>query len=261
MSLKLVACDFDKTLTDVAPITPQIKDLIVEMRRRKVRFVINSGRYLKDILDILSESKITCPHGYPEAIISQQGVFIHYLKGNNYVEDDEWNREKKKELQILCQEIGWKSKLWEKLIEEKLKIQPFKKEIDQGVFRVFFNEEKEAEKVREALVKDGNFKYTAFLRNRHLLIASLSTAQKGRSLLRVAQRFNIPPRQVLAIGDSHNDEDMLNGRYGFVPAAPSNAEDGIKFLVKANNGHVASQPEGDGVVEIVKSLIIFPKEE
>ncbi|MBC7190191.1 HAD family phosphatase [Candidatus Aerophobetes bacterium] len=255
MDLKMVACDLDKTLMDGVPIQPRIVEFMVKLRSIGIRLVINSGRRLNDILEILFESKIPCPEGYPEAIISDQGVCIHYLKGNNYVEDEEWNQEKRKEMEILSQEIGWKSKLWEKIIEEKLKLQPVKKEIDQGVFRVFFKDETDAEKAREFLVKDGSFKYTVFLRNRRLLLATLATAQKGRSLLRVAEHFNISPEEVVAIGDSNNDEDMLDGKYGFIPAAPSNAEEEIKSLVKEKNGYVASLPEGDGVVEIVNHFL------
>lgn len=260
MNLKLVACDLDNTLTDKVPIASQIKDFMAELRKRRIKFVINSGRCLEDILDILSDSKVACPDGYPEAIISEHGVLIHYLKGNNYVGDGEWNKKRKKELGVMFQEIGWKSKLWEKMIEEKLKIQPAQKKIDRGVFKVLFNNQEEAERAREALVKNGSFKYTAFLRNRHFLVASLSTAQKGRSLLRVVHHFKISPGQVLAIGDSHNDEDMLNRRYGFIPAAPSNAEKRIKLLVEDNNGYVASLPEGDGVMEIVNSLLAIFKD-
>lgn len=255
MCLKLVACDLDETLMDGVPIKPETRDFLVEIQNKGIKFVINSGRSLNDILNILSESKFPCPQGYPEAIISLQGVFIHYLKGNNYAEDEEWNREKEKELEFLRQEIGWKGKSWEILIEEKLKIKPIRKDIDYGVFRVFFNSPEEAEKVRQILLEETDFKYTIFLRNKYIILVSLSTAQKGFSLLRVAQNLGISPHQVLTVGDSHNDEDMLNGKYGFIPAAPSNAEEEIKLLVKANKGHVASLPEGKGVVEIVKFLL------
>jgi len=259
MRFKLIACDLDNTLMEKVPIAPEIKDFIVKIRKKGIKFVINSGRSLKDILEILFQSRIPCSEGYPEAIISTHGAFIHYLKGNNYVEDEEWNKKKEKELEILRQEIGWKSKLWEKLIEEKLKIKPVSKQIDQGIFRVFFSSKEEAEKVRQAITKESSFKYTTFLRNKHLLLATLSTAQKGYSLLRVTRHFNISPNQVLAIGDSHNDEDMLDGRYGFIPAAPSNADEEVKLLVKNNNGYVASLPEGKGVMEIVNFLLNSPK--
>lgn len=171
------------------------------------------------------------------------------------MEDEEWNKEKRKELEILKQEIGWKSKMWEKMIEDKLKIKPLRKEIDQGVFRVLFNNKEEAERAKEAITKETRFKYVTFLRNKHLLLATLSTAQKGHSLLRVARHFNLSPGEILAIGDSHNDIDMLNGRYGFVPAAPSNAEEEVKSLVKSKNGYVASLAEGKGVIEIVNLLL------
>ncbi|HHF99035.1 MAG TPA: HAD family phosphatase [Candidatus Aerophobetes bacterium] len=255
MDLKLVACDLDNTLMEGVPIQPEVKDFIVKIRKKGIKFVINSGRCLENILEVLSESKVPCPEGYPEAIISMHGIFIHYLKGNNYVEDEEWNKEKRKELEILKQEIGWKSKMWEKMIEDKLKIKPLRKEIDQGVFRVLFNNKEEAERAKEAITKETRFKYVTFLRNKHLLLATLSTAQKGHSLLRVARHFNLSPGEILAIGDSHNDIDMLNGRYGFVPAAPSNAEEEVKSLVKSKNGYVASLAEGKGVIEIVNLLL------
>jgi len=255
LQIKLVACDLDGTLIDGIPILPEVKEFIVKIRQRGIKFVINSGRSLENILDILSQSKVSCPAGYPEAIISKHGVFIHYLKGQIYVEDEEWNKARQKELKILKQEIGWKSKLWEKIIEEKFKIYPVSKNIDYGVFAVSFKKNEEAEKIKKVLLKDSNFKYTTFLRNRFFLTAALSTTQKGSSLARVAEHFKIPPSQVLAIGDSQNDEHMLNGKYGFIPAAPSNAEDNIKQLVRSQKGFVASLPEGKGVIEIVSSLL------
>lgn len=255
MLLRMIACDLDGTLMDSVPILPEVREFMVKLRREGIKFIINSGRPLEDILQILSQSKVSHPQGYPEAIISKQGVFIHYLKGNNYVEDEEWNKARQKEIEILHQEIGWKSKLWERMIEENLRVCPQKKNIAYGVFEVSFNTDEEAEKIRQILLKENNFKYTTFLRNRHLLTATLATALKGRSLLQVARHFKIPPSQILAIGDSQNDEDMLNGKYGFIPAAPSNAEPRIKLLVKAHQGYVTSLPEGRGVMEVVNSLL------
>jgi len=255
MSISLIACDLDKTLMDDVPILPEVREFMVKLRQEGIKFVINSGRSLEDILQILSQSKVNHTQGYPEAIISKHGVFIHYLKGNNYVEDERWNRARQEEMEILYQEIGWKSKLWERIIEENLKICPKRKNIAYGIFEVSFNTNEEAEKVRQTLLRSNNFKYTTFLRNRHFLTATLATALKGRSLLQVAQHFKIQPSQILAVGDSQNDEDMLNGNYGFIPAAPSNAEPEIKLLVKAHQGYVASLPEGRGVVEVVSSLL------
>ncbi len=255
MNIKLVACDLDRTLIEGTSLLPEVKELLVKLPKKGIKFVINSGRHLEDILNILSQSKLNYPQGYPEAIISNHGISIHYLAGKGYTADKEWNEKREEELAILRQEIGWRGKLWEKIIEEKLGIIPEDKFIDYGVFTISFKSDQEAEKVRQVLLKENNFKYTTFIRNKHFLSVGLTTALKGKSLVRVAKHFKIKPSQVLAIGDSQNDEEMLNGNFGFIPAAPSNAEERIKTLVKANCGYVASQPNGIGVVEIVTLLL------
>lgn len=254
MHIKLIACDLDRTLTDGIPLLPEVKECLIHLSREKVRFVINSGRHLDDILHILSESKVKHPEGYPQAIISNHGVSIHYLKGKGYVEDKEWNKKRENEVAMLRQEIGWKSKLWEKIIAE-LGISPSKKQIGFGEFKVSFENDEEAEKVRQVLLKENNFQYATFLRNRHYLSTGLVTALKGKSLLRVAKHFEISPSDILAVGDSQNDEEMLDGHFGFLPAAPSNAENSIKKLVNAHRGYIASSPQGKGVVEIVNLVL------
>jgi len=254
MDIKLLACDLDETLMSGPPILPEVREFLHNLQKGGVEFVINSGRCLEGILNVLSESKFVCPEGYPQAIVSEHGVFIHYLEGRNYIEDSDWNEQKRAELAMCRQEIGWRSKSWEIFIEEKMGIAPHRKDIEQGVFRVGFSSNAEAENVRLALHKDADFRYTAFLRNRNFLMACLSTALKGLSLRRVADTLNIEPGQIVAVGDSHNDYDMLDGKYGFIPAAPSNAEDPVKELVRGCNGYVASHPCGSGVMEIVSSL-------
>ena len=254
MDIKLLACDLDETLMSGSPIVPEVRDFLYELQQGGIKFVINSGRCLDDILTVLSESKFLCPEGYPDAIVSDHGVFVHYLEGRNYVADSEWNELKRGELEMCRQEIGWKSKSWEMLIEDKMGIAPQRKYIEQGVFRVGFNSDSEAENVRLALHEDADFRYTAFLRNRNFLMACLSTALKGLALQRVAAFFKVEPGNVVAIGDSHNDYDMLDGKFGFIPAAPSNAEVPVKELVLCGNGYVASRACGGGVVEIVHHL-------
>ena len=255
MAVKIIACDLDRTLMGEIPIQPEVRDFLAEVQRKGIKFVINSGRSLENILDILSQSEIYFDRGYPEAIISRHGVFIHYLQGKTYVEDEEWNRQRREDMDILQDEIGWKSRSWEKMIEEDLQIFPQKKNIAYGVFEMLFNTDEEAERVRQILLRENDLKYTTFLRNRHFLTATLATALKGRSLSRVAWSFRVYPSQVVAVGDSQNDEDMLDGKYGFIPAAPSNAEPGIKTMVRENKGYVATLPEGRGVVEVVSSLL------
>lgn len=74
---------------------------------------------------------------------------------------------------------------------------------------------------------------------------------KGNSLNRLMKLQNLQPEQILAIGDSLNDLDMLDGRYGFLSGAVGNAAPLIKAAVAGNKGVIALSPAGKGVSEII----------
>jgi hydroxymethylpyrimidine pyrophosphatase-like HAD family hydrolase len=63
--------------------------------------------------------------------------------------------------------------------------------------------------------------------------------------------LGIPPERVMAIGDSLNDMDMLNGEHGFFPVAVANAEAEIKVAVQKAGGLVTRSPTSDGVAEAI----------
>jgi hydroxymethylpyrimidine pyrophosphatase-like HAD family hydrolase len=64
--------------------------------------------------------------------------------------------------------------------------------------------------------------------------------------------LGIPAERVMAIGDSINDLDMLNGEHGFFPVAVANAEPEIKEAVKKAGGMVTEKPASDGVAEAIE---------
>ncbi len=255
MSVKLIACDLDNTLTGNSFILPEIKDFLQELINRGIKFAINSGRCLRNLREILLESKIYPSSGFPQIIISGQGVNIHYLKDEDYLADEKWNTKREKELKLMQEEIGWEGIRWGKLIK-KIGLFPREKRISYGSFTMRFDEEKQAILARDILISKNHLKYVTFLRNKSYLTASLSTALKGKSLVRVTQHFNIPSSQVLAIGDSQNDEDMLDGKFGFLTAVPSNADEKIKEMVDKNGGYIALHPTEKGTVEAINSFLL-----
>ncbi|GEM_PF-364079 len=74
---------------------------------------------------------------------------------------------------------------------------------------------------------------------------------KGPVLAALARQWAVPPRQVLAIGDSLNDLSMLDGRFGFQVATVGNADQRIAAAVRSNGGYVAEGRLGAGVLEIL----------
>jgi HAD superfamily hydrolase (TIGR01484 family) len=73
--------------------------------------------------------------------------------------------------------------------------------------------------------------------------------QKGSSLAAVARHFGLGPDKTFAIGDSHNDFEMLVPEAAEMAACPANAVPEIRAHVAAVKGYIARQTHSDGCVE------------
>jgi HAD superfamily hydrolase (TIGR01484 family) len=93
------------------------------------------------------------------------------------------------------------------------------------------------------------------MRNRRAIVLRSPHVGKGVTLLRLSQRLEIPSPRVIAIGDSHNDLDMLDGRYGFCAGCPANAEECVKEAVYTHGGIVSDLPYGRGVIDVLERLL------
>lgn len=88
---------------------------------------------------------------------------------------------------------------------------------------------------------------------------SVDVLQKGVNKLEgtkvLCEWLGILPQEVIAFGDSFNDQEMLEGA-GFAVAV-NNAKDEIKEIVKAKgrNGYLARDPYGKGVLEAVNYIL------
>lgn len=65
----------------------------------------------------------------------------------------------------------------------------------------------------------------------------------------------VAPGQVLAVGDSQNDADMLDGKLGFQAATVANADPEIAKVVEAAGDYLARSPRSLGVAEIVRKVM------
>jgi len=89
------------------------------------------------------------------------------------------------------------------------------------------------------------------LRNRHYVGLVPRKAGKGNCIERLCKYFDIDTSSVLAIGNSHNDRSMLDGRLGFIPSAVVNADPEIKQLVLDNDGIVFEKSIGQELNSLV----------
>lgn len=76
--------------------------------------------------------------------------------------------------------------------------------------------------------------------------------QKGSSLAAVARHFGVPSARCFAIGDSHNDFEMLDTTNAGMIACPANAVSELHHHVLAQTGYVCRASHGEGAVEALE---------
>ncbi|MCX7868468.1 MAG: HAD hydrolase family protein [Terrimicrobiaceae bacterium] len=72
---------------------------------------------------------------------------------------------------------------------------------------------------------------------------------KGSALAELCRLEGLEPRDVLAVGDQHNDLPMLHPSRAAFLACPSNAIPEVKAAVRSHGGYVARQAWGEGTAE------------
>lgn len=245
--IRLIALDMDGTILDQNTINTHLKDLLRSLTMKGVKIAFVTGRELSDIKTILNANHIL--GDYPHTIISE-GRFIHHLVDGEYLPDIEWNLDRERDLETLRRSIGKMSFEFAERVKER--VRPVDELIEDGLIFFAFGTIEEAEEARlilEELTK--HFELAKIIRNKRFVGITCKTGLKGNCLLRALEHYGLRSDEVLAVGDSHNDEDMLNEVMGFNVATTSNADPMIKELVMARGGYLASNPIGEGVVEIL----------
>jgi HAD superfamily hydrolase (TIGR01484 family) len=244
--ISLVALDLDGTILSNGVISLDVKRYLGLLDERGVKVSIVTGRDLPDIEGILERNRFS--KRYPHSIIAE-GAFVYYLSDGRYLPDEEWNLERRRDLERLRRSIGPLSHKF--AMDVRRVVRPVDELVEDGVIYFAFSTNEEAEKARVLLDELlAPFPLAKIIRNKRFIALTSRTGLKGSSLKRVIAHYGIPSGEVLAIGDSHNDEDMLNDDKGFRVATTSNADDVIKELVLRRGGYVASKAIGEGVLEI-----------
>ena len=98
------------------------------------------------------------------------------------------------------------------------------------------NNPDELEDIRDVINKDIDG-VEAVLSQKHILDVVNKGVTEGNAILALTKRFNIDPKEVIAIGDNHNDLSML--RVCGLPLTLENGEDVVKevseYIVRDNN--------------------------
>jgi len=251
--IKLIATDLDSTLTCEGAISPQVKDFILEIMGQGIKIGIASGRRLSDVRGIISRNGLKWGNPFPSFVISQER-FILTPEGKDFKGAEIWNYKRRKETEKLISFILLRLPKWLiNLSLQGLKPQHWVIESDNNLILQYEDLEK-AEKTREFIKKWVGKISSILVRRRYIWVEVTLPLGKGTALNHLANILNFHSAEVLAIGDSANDLDMLNGRLGFSSAVVANAEPKVKEVVLKSGGYVASKTCGEGLVEIIKEF-------
>ena len=216
-----------------------------------------SGRFLESQLEFLEPmdlgAKVEVPHApitnEQEIYIASAGQYVSLIERNSEIERA-WLKAVSKVMDLLRETIselesmGFKASLWadeEEVVQRHL----------AGLLFEEIREAKGAERYLKNKIKERrlNFKCN---RSGRLVQVLLPFAGKGETVKVLAEYWNTEFSRVLCIGDSSHDMDMLDGRYGFIPATVSNADEEIVEVVRRVGGYVSPFPHGRGVLDVLK---------
>ncbi|HPC76758.1 MAG TPA: HAD family hydrolase [bacterium] len=266
--IKLICFDLDGTILEKGTIiTDNAQEILEEAILCGAKISTASGRSIIDQLQILENSNLGHSKGWPHALITDESS-IYILDGENYNPLSEWNemvnRVWRKNLTIVRRII---LEDLERLRENGVSVQNLiaSEEVERRnlIGLLFSNIEDALTYEKELSIRlseedmDGEVQCN---RNWYFVQILPRMSGKGNTVFTLANYFGLKPEEVLVIGDSGNDLNMLDSDYGFYAATVSNAEPAVKRVVAKRGGYIASHKISRGVIEIVREVVLKERE-
>lgn len=267
MKYKMVAIDLDDTLlADDLTISPQTIEAIQEAVKKDVIVTFATGRMYKSAEKYAKEIKLNVPiityqGAYVKNIFEDSAVYKRCIPYSYAVEIINKLKQKNKSVQMYINDELYTDKD-NQYIEEYIKIAQVDYHIVDNLIDILDKNNKLPLKIITIdnpeeilmLLKEFKDEYKGklmvntskpiFLEFSHL------EASKGQALKFLADKNNLKMEEVIAIGDSYNDIDMLD--LAGLGVAMENADPFIKnragYITKTNNDH--------GVWEVFQKFIL-----
>lgn len=252
----LLSFDFDGTLhhpADLLPIAPEIWGLFDNLREKyRVLWGINTGRSLPHLIEGLEESRV--PY-FPDFIVAREREIYFPGVSGEWCEDREWNEACEQAINQLLVESDSVMKKIRGLVEERTGAE-WLEQPGEPAGIISRTEEEMAWIVAQVESIVPSTSLLGWQRNSIYLRFGHRGYQKGSSLARVASHFHTMPDRVFAIGDSHNDLEMLHHDVAGMIACPANAVDDVASHVAKQGGYLCQKSHSQGAVEALRHF--FP---
>lgn len=252
----ILSFDFDGTLhhpAETPPVPTAFFDTIRNLRETKgAVWGINTGRSMPQVLEGLIESDFPF---LPDWVIAREReIFFPNAFGRFHPHKD-WNDRCEKDIRKLFKKSKKILKAVRKEIEEHTGAQYI--EIDGDPAGLISRTEEEMEWIVERITPlVSAIPSLGWQRNSIYLRFGHSHYQKGSTLSEMTRLYELDTARTFAMGDSHNDLEMLSEEHSGYAACPANAVGAIQNLIRARGGLITSAAHGHGVVEALRAM--FP---
>ena len=267
MSYKMIVLDLDDTLLrDDHTISDRTKDALMRAQEKGVKVVLASGRPTSamkhiaeelelakygsfilsfngsQIIDWQDKQRVFSKTLSPEAvhklydISRREGVSIHTYIGDDIVTEDD---------SMYTAEESAITGIPVKFVDS------FKKAVTEPVVKCLMLHDPEILKVVEAKLQAELEEEFSVMRSKPYFLEFMQKGiTKGTSLNHLIQILGIEREEVIAMGDSYNDLEMI--RFAGLGVAMGNANDDIK----AAADYVTDTNMNDGVAKVVEEFIL-----
>ncbi|MES2476319.1 MAG: HAD-IIB family hydrolase [Verrucomicrobiota bacterium] len=253
----ILSFDFDGTLHHPAenpPIPPEFFELIEQLRaEHRVVWGINTGRSMAQMVEGFIESRFPF---LPDWVIAREHELFHPNPFGRWLPDASWNKRCAKELHQLFKHSHKLLAHLRHEIEHHTGAQWIELEGEPAGIISQTEEEMEwiVDHISPIAAAEPNFSWQ---RNSIYLRFGHREIQKGSSLAHVAGLYQLPVDRRFAIGDSHNDLEMLDPANTGMTACPANSVDDIKRKVLATGGLLTRSSHAYGAIEALHHY--FPR--
>ena len=256
MKIRLLVTDLDGTLVGRGsgdlPLYEDFRGVLKQLRREHgALWVISTGRSLRSFEGVFSPLRIM--DILPDFVIVRHAYIYRRTRSGRYRPHYSWNFQIRYHI--------WSSRLYVKEALEK-----WHSLVTGSVDHVTtvyhhrnrlsmrFDNATDADNVAEILKKKARgFKYLRVFHFENEVDIRMVPFTKGLALQELAGRLGIPAREILAIGNGHNDISMLDGNAAGMVGCPSNSETDVFAVVNRSGGHIAGRKYLGGVIDVVNA--------
>lgn len=245
----VLSFDFDGTLHDPAsspPVPTEFFELIRSLRdSHSVVWGINTGRSMAQMTEGFIESRFPL---LPDWVVARETEIYHPNVFGRWVPHAAWNARCEKEIHGLFKHAA---KLLAHLRREiECHTGAKWQEMHGEIAGIISQSEEEMEWILDHIGPlVAAEPHLAWQRNSIYLRFGHRNYQKGSCLGEVARQYGLTAERCFAIGDSHNDLEMLDPAHAGMNACPANAVAAIREKITATGGLITQAAHGGGAIE------------